>query len=186
MFPRQSGKNELQAQLEAYLFCLFYLMNGEIVKVSPTWKTPNPERHAPAREGSGKESALEALLEQGIGLYLQGRHLPALFLQRAAEEQHRGRDCQSSARSRRSAGRSAGKIRQGHCAHGASTNATRVFWGTAWTSSTLLARELRACRKAEKEDGIKQPIMTANEVEEEVPAYGDFVDDQVRRLEDRP
>ena len=24
----------------------------------------------------------------------------------------------------------------------ASTNATRVFWGTAWTSKTLLAREL--------------------------------------------
>jgi hypothetical protein len=65
----------------------------------------------------------------------------------------------------------------------ASTNATRVFWGTAWTSRTLLARELRGCRKAEKEDGIKRVfILTANEVREEVPAYGDFVDDQVRRL----
>jgi len=38
VFPRQSGKNELQAQLETYLLCCYYLMNAEMVKVSPTWK----------------------------------------------------------------------------------------------------------------------------------------------------
>jgi hypothetical protein len=31
----------------------------------------------------------------------------------------------------------------------ASTNATRLFMGTAWTSHTLLARELRAARQAD-------------------------------------
>ena len=39
MFPRQSGKNELQAQVETYLLVLYFLnSSGEIVKVSPTWK----------------------------------------------------------------------------------------------------------------------------------------------------
>ncbi|HPC07167.1 MAG TPA: hypothetical protein PLI60_10655, partial [Anaerolineaceae bacterium] len=40
MFPRQSGKNELQAQLEVYLMMLFSqtLPGCEMVKVSPTWK----------------------------------------------------------------------------------------------------------------------------------------------------
>ncbi len=38
IFPRQSGKNELQAQLEAYLLLLCSTTGGEIVKVSPTWK----------------------------------------------------------------------------------------------------------------------------------------------------
>ncbi|MBP7228760.1 MAG: hypothetical protein KA988_06570 [Longilinea sp.] len=38
MFPRQSGKNELQAQLEAYLLLLFSNTDVEMVKVSPTWK----------------------------------------------------------------------------------------------------------------------------------------------------
>ena len=38
MFPRQSGKNEVQAQIEAYLLTLFSETNAEIVKVSPTWK----------------------------------------------------------------------------------------------------------------------------------------------------
>ena len=38
MFPRQSGKNELQAQLEAYLLLLLSDWPYEMVKVSPTWK----------------------------------------------------------------------------------------------------------------------------------------------------
>ena len=38
IFPRQSGKNELQAQIEAYLLTLLSQVGAEIVKVSPTWK----------------------------------------------------------------------------------------------------------------------------------------------------
>ena len=38
IFPRQSGKNELQAQIEAYLLYLLQGLNAEMVKVSPTWK----------------------------------------------------------------------------------------------------------------------------------------------------
>ena len=36
IFPRQSGKNELQAQLETYLLTLFSNFPVEMVKVSPT------------------------------------------------------------------------------------------------------------------------------------------------------
>jgi hypothetical protein len=65
----------------------------------------------------------------------------------------------------------------------ASTNATRVFWGTAWTSQTLLARELRVARRLEQEDGIQRSwVLTADEVGEEVPAYRKFIDEQVQRL----
>ena len=38
IFPRQSGKNELQAQIECYLLTIFHLMDAEMVKASPTWK----------------------------------------------------------------------------------------------------------------------------------------------------
>ena len=65
----------------------------------------------------------------------------------------------------------------------ASTNATRVFWGTAWTSRTLLARELRAARLAEEKDGIRRTwVLTADEVGKEVPAYKKFVEEQIARL----
>ena len=36
IFPRQTGKNELQAQLEAYLMTLFSNYPVEMIKVSPT------------------------------------------------------------------------------------------------------------------------------------------------------
>ena len=38
MFPRQSGKNELQAQLESYLLLNLSLSGAEMIKVSPTWR----------------------------------------------------------------------------------------------------------------------------------------------------
>jgi hypothetical protein len=38
IFPRQSGKNELQAQLEAYILLCLSKIDCEMVKASPTWK----------------------------------------------------------------------------------------------------------------------------------------------------
>jgi hypothetical protein len=38
MMSRQSGKNEMAAQLEAYLLNLYQLKGGQIVKASPTFK----------------------------------------------------------------------------------------------------------------------------------------------------
>ena len=54
----------------------------------------------------------------------------------------------------------------------ASTNATRVFWGTAWTSQTLLARELRSARQLEKLDGIRRAfVIDAERVAQDIPVY---------------
>jgi hypothetical protein len=64
----------------------------------------------------------------------------------------------------------------------ASTNATRVFWGTAWTSQTLLAREKRAALEAEKQDGIRRVFeIDSNVVRKEVPSYGAFVDAEIAK-----
>jgi hypothetical protein len=65
----------------------------------------------------------------------------------------------------------------------ASTNATRVFWGTAWTSRTLLAREREAAEEKQKEDGIQRVwVLTADDVAKEVPAYGEFVAERIHQL----
>ncbi len=65
----------------------------------------------------------------------------------------------------------------------ASTNATRVFWGTAWTSRTLLHRELAAAKAAQQRDGIRRVfVLSADDVAAEVPAYGNFVAEQVAKL----
>ncbi len=59
VFPRQSGKNELQAQIETYLLTLLQRINAEIVKVSPTWKPQSSKRNAPARKSAEKKPAMQ-------------------------------------------------------------------------------------------------------------------------------
>jgi hypothetical protein len=66
---------------------------------------------------------------------------------------------------------------------GASTNVTTVFCGTVWTSSTLLARELRSALEAQEKDGVLRVFrIDADQVAAEVPAYGEYVAKQVARL----
>jgi hypothetical protein len=58
-----------------------------------------------------------------------------------------------------------------------------VFWGTAWTSQTLLARERRAAEQAERRDGRRRVfVIDAQRVAQELPAYGEFVREQTARL----
>ncbi|MDP3449152.1 MAG: hypothetical protein Q8R87_01125, partial [Anaerolineaceae bacterium] len=65
----------------------------------------------------------------------------------------------------------------------ASTCATHVFWGTAWTSATLLARELRAAEEAEKKDGVRRVFrLTAEDVMKELAAYRKHVEEKVARF----
>jgi hypothetical protein len=65
----------------------------------------------------------------------------------------------------------------------ASTNATRLIVGTVWTSNTLLAREENTARELEKQDGIKRVFLyTSEDVRKIVPAYGQFVDNEIKKL----
>ena len=65
----------------------------------------------------------------------------------------------------------------------ASTNATRGFFGTAWTRRTLLAREQRLAQEAEQRDGIQRLFrITAEQVAGEVLAYGEFVRAEIEKF----
>ena len=52
----------------------------------------------------------------------------------------------------------------------AARNAVVVFWGTAWTAETLLARELAGARAAETEEERRAFVLSAPEVAAEIPA----------------
>lgn len=183
IFPRQSGKNELQAQLETYLLTLFSEANAELVKISPTWK---PQSYNAMRR---LERVLSSNIlvkdtwckEQGyiyrVGsarLYFFSGQLCSNIVGATASlllEVDEAQDVLIS------------KFDKEISPMAASTNATRVFWGTAWTSRTLLARELRAARQAEFADGIQRVfVVDADQVAAEVPSYSDFVKSQVATL----
>jgi len=183
MFPRQSGKNELQAQLEAYLLMLFSEEGGELVKISPTWK---PQAQNAMRR---LERVLEGNLltrghwEKSSGyLYRVGRSQIAFF-SGAPESNIVGATASILLEVDEAQDVSIEKYDRDIAPMAASTNATRVLWGTAWTGDTLLARELKLARKAQERDGVKRVFtIDADQVAAEVPEYGVHVAGQVARL----
>jgi hypothetical protein len=183
MFPRQSGKNELQAHLEAFILCLYMHHGAEMVKVSPTWKpqTLNAMRRLERVLESNRLTAQDFLKESGyIFRFCTSR---IYFFSGQPRSNIVGATANVLLEVDEAQDILPAKFDKDIAPMAASTNATRVFWGTAWTSRTLLARELAAARKQEKADGERRVfVLTAEDVRAEVPAYGDFVDGQVKRL----
>ena len=183
IFPRQSGKNELQAQIEAYLLALFSRLDAEMVKVSPTWK-PQSLNAMRRLERVLKRSLLTTSSwqkEQGY-IYKVGT-ARIFFLSGARTANIVGATASTLLECDEAQDVETGKWDKEIKPMAASTNATRVFWGTAWTSTTLLGRERRAAEEAQKQDGLRRVwVLTADEVAREVPAYGRFVDEEIRRL----
>ena len=183
IFPRQSGKNELQAQIEAYLLSLSSVHQAEMVKVSPTWKPQSLnamrrlervlKHNLLTRDHWSKKSGYIYQFGDALIHFLSGSPTSSIVGATASLllECDEAQDVTIS------------KWDKEIAPMAASTNATRVFWGTAWTSKTLLARELRIAHQAEQEDGIRRAwVLTADQVGAEVPAYLNFVNEQINRL----
>ena len=198
MFPRQSGKNELQAQIEAYLLALYATQPVEIVKISPTWRPQSQnamrrlERVLKANEMTKKQWKRENGYVYRVG------EARILFLSGAREANIIGATASLMLEVDEAQSISIDKFDREIAPMTASTNATRVFWGTAWTAQTLLGRELRASQAeedaerainaSEERKDAKEPFVrrvfriSAEEVSREVPAYGKHVAQQVARM----
>jgi len=183
MFPRQSGKNLMQAQLEVYLMALLAEEGAEMVKLAPSCQRQslNAMRRL--------ETALEAnFLTRGRWHKSAGNHYRfhkshLTFLSAALGSNIVGATASTLLSLDEAQDIEIAKYDKQIAPMAASTNATRVFWGTAWSAQTLLARELRAAREAEARDGSRRVFqITTEEVRQEVPAYGLFVDEQIARL----
>lgn len=183
LFPRQSGKNELQAQIETYLLAYLREHEAEIIKVSPTWRPQsiNAMRRLKRVLDGNFLTAQEWQKESGY-IFRVG-HARVIFLSAAPEANIVGATASALLEVDEAQDVEIEKYDKEIAPMAASTNATRIFWGTAWTSQTLLARELRAAREAERQDGLRRVFMVdAERVAAEVPAYGKFVAAQAARL----
>jgi hypothetical protein len=140
IFPRQSGKNELQALIECYLLLIFSERDAEMVKASPTWKPQSInamrrlervlERNMLTAKVWRKESGYIYRIGKARIYFLSGGDT-ANVVGATANELLQCDEAQDV---------SIRKWDKDFGPMAASTNATRVFWGTAWTSRTLLAR----------------------------------------------
>lgn len=70
----------------------------------------------------------------------------------------------------------------------ASTDAPTLFMGTVWTSDTLLSRQLAYFRDLEDRDGLRRRFLVPwRDVANELPVYGAYVERQIAQLgQDHP
>jgi hypothetical protein len=183
MFPRQSGKNELQAQIETYLLNMLCRQEAEMVKVSPTWKPQSLNAMRRLERVLARNILSKNRWKKEQGYIYRVETARIYFLSGGPTANVVGATASALLECDEAQDVLIEKWDKDFNPMAASTNATRVFWGTAWTSQTLLARELRAAREAERADGIQRVfVMDADQVRKEAPAYGKFVDGEIQKL----
>ena len=180
IFCRQYGKDETLAILFLFLMARFIEWGIDIVCAQPTFKPQTI-------------NAMERLIKRGANF---GRRLTrtAGYIMRLGQS----RTCFFSAEPTASqVGATADRLLVMNEAQdidpavydkrfapmAASGFATKVFSGTSWTSSTLLAREKRAALEAEKTDGIKRVfIVDCNQVGKVNQYYEQHVASEIHKL----
>jgi len=165
MFPRQSGKNELQAQIETYLLTLLSQIDCEIVKISPTWKPQSLNAMRRLQRVLENNILVQSMWKKESGYIYKIGKARIFFFSGSPEANIVGATAGHLLEVDEAQDVLVSKFDKDIAPMAASTNATRVFWGTAWTSDTLLARELRAAKDAEKRDGSRRVfVLTAEDV----------------------
>ena len=183
IFPRQSGKNELQAQVQAYLLTLLSGERNEIVQISPTWKPQTENAMRRLEEVLSGNLIVRDHWHKHFGHIYQVGKARVVFLSGSPTANIVGATASALLSVDEAQDILIEKFDKEIAPMAASTNATTVFWGTAWTSRTLLARELRTAKAMEARDGVRRVFhLNADRVVAEVPAYGAHLAAQIARL----
>lgn len=181
IISRQSGKDEMLANLLAYILRLLSHIEAKLIVVNPTYKpqTENSIMRLEARLDGNlltrdwkKRGAYIRKLGKAMIAYLSADKNSKIVSATATHllVANESQDILQS------------KFDKDVAPMGAYANATKLFLGTTWTSDTLLAREEDAARQAEQQDGIKRVfIYNADIVRRLNPKYGLYVDEEIRK-----
>lgn len=184
VFARQSGKDELLAQLLAYLLLTFHKAGGTAVVALPTLR---PQAQL-ARDRLLDVLASDRLQALGLPLHVSETQVR---LGRAAV---RFTSASPTANAR---GQTASLLLVANEAQDiepdrwdavfapmtASTAAPTLFMGTTWSSDTLLARQMRYLRELERTDGQQRLFLVPwQQVAQHLPAYAEHVQRQIAQL----
>lgn len=180
VFPRQSGKDETIAQLTAFLLTLFQRTPARIIHVYPTRQQipigttrllpyvhhPLAASRAwcksdPTRIGIGQASC--TFFSGNPQAKAEGATANLLLIINETQDQDEA------------------IIERRFTPMRASTNATALYAGTVRTTTDYLWRTKTRLERLEAEDGIRRVfLVTPDIVRQSNPAYGAFVDEQVR------
>lgn len=183
MISRQAGKNEMQAAIESYLLSRYRRRDVEMVMVSPTFKpqTQNAMRRLKLRLSSNLLTRNSWRKTDGY-IYSVGDARIAFF---SGDTRAKvvGATASLALFVDEAQDVDAAKFDKDFSPMAAANNATIVYFGTAWTSTTLLARAMREAKAAQERDGRRRVfVYDADDVRRLVASYGAYVDKEVARL----
>lgn len=181
MMSRQAGKNELMAQVEAYLLTLYSRKGGSIVKASPTFKpqTINSIRRLRKR----LQNPWNSIYEDEAGYIIRYRAADILFFSAEPTASVVGATASIMLEADEAQDILQDKWNKDFRPMASSTNATTVMTGTAWSTSTLLAHTIDTLSELEASDQMRRVFRVPwDRVAAEVPAYGTYVENEIQRL----
>ncbi len=172
---RQAGKNELSAHLETYLLNRYRTRGGQIVKCAPTFAPQCVNSIVRLVKCLSNDwnratwsSQLGYIIKLGLAsVQFLSAHPSAAVLGATADIMLECDEAQDV---------DIARFQKDFLPMAASTNAVRVYYGTAWTSATLLAQ---AAATLPPQNVFRVDCWR---IAEEVPAYGEFVKRQMARL----
>jgi len=180
VFARQSGKDELLAQVIAFLLIHRQLYGGEIVVVAPSLVPQGQITLRRIEERLCAAMLFAPKIETEGGHILRVGQASARFVSAGPMAQARGATASLLLVANEAQDIEPQRWDAVFDPMGASTNATTVFAGTVWTRNTLLARAMNACARPE-EDAARSVLNPHSSVlfsadwrtvACEVPAYG--------------
>lgn len=183
IFPRQSGKDEFLTQLSMWLMSLYAHRDVGIVIANPTYK-PQTINAIMRLENRLDTNVLTRKRWKKRSDYIRRiGQAKTYFLSGDAQANVVGATASLALIVNEAQDIGQLKYDKDFSPMAASTNATRIVCGTVWTSDTLLARELRAAKRAQEEDGIRRVfVYDAGDVGAVHPPYEKFVNGEIARL----
>lgn len=180
---RQAGKNELSAQLEAYLLTLHRSRGGSIVKCAPTYRPQVLTSLMRLKDALASPLSEVTPVEPEHGYVVRLRKARAFFLSAEPEASVVGATASLLLEVDEAQDVSPDKHDRDFAPMAAANDAVRVYYGTAGTAGDLLDRVKTDNLEAEKKDGLKRHFAYPWwVVAEHNPAYGRFVERERNRL----
>jgi hypothetical protein len=185
VFARQAGKDEMLAQLLAFLLARYGSMGGSIVVAAPTLRPQAMiSRDRLLARLRGIPNVADDVAVAGDTVRLMKAQ--ATFLSAAPSANARGQTASLALIANETQDIAPERWDAVFDPMAASTNATTVFLGTVWSKHTLLARQMRYLREKEREDGRRRVFLVPwTTVARELPAYGERVRARMDQLGER-
>jgi len=182
MVARQGGKNELSAQLEAYLLLRNRRRGGSLIKAAPTFRPQLITSQLRLEQVLSTPLYRIRWRREWSSMVVVGR-ARIVFLSADPSAQVVGATAHYLMEFDEAQDIDGEKHDRDFSPMGATTNCTRVYYGTAWDDQTLLQRTIEANVEAERRDGLRRNfIYPWWHVAECLPAYGRYVEAERERL----